>query len=672
MAVGGGGTVLTSLDGGATWTSRVSGTSYDFSGVACPSAALCVAVGGTEGDVGAPLATSTDGGVDWTMSWDSQIQLYMGVACPSADLCLAVGEDQTIVRSTNPGGAGAAAAKPPAAGTVEAQCAGPHDLRVHDSFRVVHGDLNVRDVCVTGGGVLVLDGPLTLHADQVLIAADSEVSADAPRHVEGGDGCEQVGDPAYPLTIEARSLVLEGTISAVGGDGLAFGCDSGYGDNVNGGAGGKVTLLAQTLRMTGSIMADGGNAGGQMGGTGGAGGILLVAAGNIPAGLPAEISVRGGKGDPVGKGRAGADGKVTVQPISAAQKQLLPPAPAPDLQVLGTPPARQLPAPSFSSGMACGAHDLDVGPGKQVILEGTQVYGHVCVHGGGILRAGPQLTLIAQTIQVDAASWIDADGVITSTTKVSTTGPALAGGAQTWPRSALPAGRPGAQGAANGSQSDIDDGDAFAGLPGGAGGGSLTLIAGRLDMAGTISAAGAAGGYGGLGTITGVHSGNDVGTGNAGGGSGGGILLVARSLQLTGTVSVLGGDAGHFVFTARYAGAQSQPGGAPGRVTVLADVIAGPMGDLHICRTCRAWAHTTGRSGGAGQRALLRRQQTHSLRSIPGLVDCPGRRVRARPAAHRALRRRRCNRAVLRAGRVAEYARQGAARRPRPLAHSEP
>lgn len=143
-------------------------------------------------------------------------------------------------------------------------------------------------------------------------------------------------------------------------------------------------------------------------------------------------------------------------------------------------------------------------------------------------------------------------------------------------------GVPGLRGAGAESNSGAGDGDPYVGPPGGAGGGSLTLIARQLDIAGTVSADGAQGGNGGMGTILGQHTFNNIGTGNAGGGSGGGILLVAQDLQLTGTISVLGGDSGQFLDTANYIGAESQPSGGPGRVTVLTNTLYAPAGDLPV------------------------------------------------------------------------------------------
>jgi hypothetical protein len=115
------------------------------------------------------------------------------------------------------------------------------------------------------------------------------------------------------------------------------------------------------------------------------------------------------------------------------------------------------------------------------------------------------------------------------------------------------------------------------GPAGGAGGGSLTLVASRMLIAGTVSADGAEGGDGGQGGVSGRSIGNIPATGGAGGGSGGGIFLVAHSLQLTGLLSARGGAAGQPGY-----GAVSQPPGGAGQLTLLVDQLYAPPGDLAL------------------------------------------------------------------------------------------
>jgi photosystem II stability/assembly factor-like uncharacterized protein len=63
LAVGYGGTILRSTDGGSTWRSQTFGTYYTLDGVACARPSPCVAVGVDA--VGGTLLQSTDGGTSW-------------------------------------------------------------------------------------------------------------------------------------------------------------------------------------------------------------------------------------------------------------------------------------------------------------------------------------------------------------------------------------------------------------------------------------------------------------------------------------------------------------------------------------------------------------------------------------------------------------------------------
>src|SRR5436305_1606039 len=62
-AVGDGGTLLVSTDGGQHWTdeSQSIGGKHPLNGIACPSTSICYAVGD-----GGTLLVSTDGGQHWT------------------------------------------------------------------------------------------------------------------------------------------------------------------------------------------------------------------------------------------------------------------------------------------------------------------------------------------------------------------------------------------------------------------------------------------------------------------------------------------------------------------------------------------------------------------------------------------------------------------------------
>src|SRR5919199_4546185 len=97
VAVGGGGTLLRSTDGGRTWRSQPSGTPNWLGGVACPSPSTCVAVG-----FNGTLLRSTDGGRTWRRQPSGTPNPLSGVACLSPSTCVAVGGD-AILRSTDGG-----------------------------------------------------------------------------------------------------------------------------------------------------------------------------------------------------------------------------------------------------------------------------------------------------------------------------------------------------------------------------------------------------------------------------------------------------------------------------------------------------------------------------------------------------------------------------------------
>ena len=102
-----GGVVLTTTDGGTTWTQQTipSGVGA-FYGVACPSTSDCVAVGRTPSYNGVVL-TTTDGGTTWTQQTIPSGIGVGGVSCPSTTNCVVVGDTTTyngVVLTTADGG----------------------------------------------------------------------------------------------------------------------------------------------------------------------------------------------------------------------------------------------------------------------------------------------------------------------------------------------------------------------------------------------------------------------------------------------------------------------------------------------------------------------------------------------------------------------------------------
>jgi phosphatidylinositol-3-phosphatase len=83
---------------GTSWSEQSSGTSQALTGVSCPVAGSCVVVG----DQGTIL-TTTDGGATWHSRPSGTDADLNAVSCASASLCTAVGSLGTILKTTNGG-----------------------------------------------------------------------------------------------------------------------------------------------------------------------------------------------------------------------------------------------------------------------------------------------------------------------------------------------------------------------------------------------------------------------------------------------------------------------------------------------------------------------------------------------------------------------------------------
>lgn len=97
VAVGEGGVVLTTTNGGASWTKQ-NGAPSDTRGVSCASETACVAVG----SIGT-IATTENGGISWTTRTSGTTSTLFGVSCPSAMVCVAVGNTATPLTSVDGG-----------------------------------------------------------------------------------------------------------------------------------------------------------------------------------------------------------------------------------------------------------------------------------------------------------------------------------------------------------------------------------------------------------------------------------------------------------------------------------------------------------------------------------------------------------------------------------------
>ncbi len=109
FAVGSYRTVMATNDGGETWTTQTSGTPRFVAGapplpppglnaIACSSAASCVAVG----DLGS-VVTTADGGESWSDQPSGTNSDLLGVTCPTATVCYTVGSRGTILKSIDAG-----------------------------------------------------------------------------------------------------------------------------------------------------------------------------------------------------------------------------------------------------------------------------------------------------------------------------------------------------------------------------------------------------------------------------------------------------------------------------------------------------------------------------------------------------------------------------------------
>ncbi len=491
-----------------------------------------------------------------------------------------------------------ASARVSAAGTA-VTCDGARDLLVSGSGAMRYtGAQRYDHVCVVNHGNLATSD-LTLYAQTLFVDASSRIIADGESgdYAYPGIDCPSgIGGAAGVVTIVVQTATVLGRISARGGDGAppAGGdCSGGPGA---GGAGGHITLHAISLTLSGQLDAGGGagaaSDGTDKAGAGGAGGVItvLLAHPNAAA-LRSHLSdVAGAAGAGTGSTAAtpGAAGTLSVAALSAAGLKALQALSTPSAlpATLGKSPARQTPgsAPAGSGGAGCGAGDLSVATGDVVDLSGVHSYRHVCIHNGGILRAGPDLTLLADTIAVEAGGQISADGVVAGAGVLTATSPLASTGTYSAtspcaPDHATPhAGVPGAAMVLPDDGTTLDSPDDPR-WHGGAAGGALTLIANRIVVAGTISANGARG-TDGLDGGCSPHGCMDY-TDGGGGGSGGGILVRAGALTLTGAIVAEGGagGAGGIDDPDNPIGASTSQGsaGSTGCIKLLVDTLYGPL-----------------------------------------------------------------------------------------------
>ena len=99
--------ILATTNGGGTWTDQSPGVNGSLSGISCPSTSTCFAVG-WDGTPNATILATTNGGGTWTDQILGVSGTLSGISCPSTSTCFAVGGDGTgfthILATTNGGG----------------------------------------------------------------------------------------------------------------------------------------------------------------------------------------------------------------------------------------------------------------------------------------------------------------------------------------------------------------------------------------------------------------------------------------------------------------------------------------------------------------------------------------------------------------------------------------
>ena len=98
VAVGDGGIILRSSDGGATWTLQSSGTTNALAGVSFVDADTGSAVG-----QGGTILRTTNGGATWTPQASPTRNVLQGVSFVGASIGTVVGKGGAILRTTTGG-----------------------------------------------------------------------------------------------------------------------------------------------------------------------------------------------------------------------------------------------------------------------------------------------------------------------------------------------------------------------------------------------------------------------------------------------------------------------------------------------------------------------------------------------------------------------------------------
>ncbi len=446
------------------------------------------------------------------------------------------------------------------AGGAPPSCLGANDLLVSGETIVMSGTEVLDHLCVTNKGKIAGSSDLRLTVGDLYVDSSSTISVDG----QAGDltedhDCSVIsgspeGSAAHALTIAAYQATIEGSLSADGGNGMAY--SPGCSNVVNpgqAGDGGSISVTAQHLAVSGPLSAHGGAGGdattptyesslgpsSKPSGAGGNGGhINLSAPASDLAGVHATLDAAAGSaGKPGngGRGRAGRAGTIQRVPLSRTASAALPPEPTSLLASAAGAPAIHVGSATSPKTLPCGSGDLVVPAGTTRILSGVQQFAHVCI--SGTVRVTSTLTLVAQTIDIAGTGEISADGRSPLPFLWSDSGRYGTAGACSATHAA---GHAGVRGPVTAHSFDTSDDIPDLSARPGEGGGSVTLIADTLAIQGQVHADGGAGQD--AFSITNIN-GIETWTGS-GGGSGGGITIYAHQLALNGRITAIGGVGG--------------------------------------------------------------------------------------------------------------------------------
>jgi hypothetical protein len=344
----------------------------------------------------------------------------------------------------------------------------------------------------------------------------------------GTDGPGGTGGGAGRLQVDG-TLKLDGSISANG--------DAGASNRSGGGAGGSVWIIAGTILGQGSISANGGTGEPPHGGGGGGGRVALYFSTNNFSGA---ISAQGGNGF-----QRGGTGTIYTESQDLAVRQLL------VQNAQGTGAATPLT-------LANGADVLVTGAATVSAASSMVANNFSLASGSRLLSQGQKsISITASNVVIETGASIDLNGAGDAARQGSGAGGTYGSSSVTYGGGAGHGGYGGSGGyptasAFGGSSYGMPTqpttwgsgggGNLYGTNVGGAGGGELRLNVSReLEINGSISANG----------LTGTAAGG-------GGGSGGSLWLSAGSLSGAGSISVNGGAGGM----------PTGGGGAGGRIVI--------------------------------------------------------------------------------------------------------